>query len=141
MAHVDPETAHQPTPEEAAAIAAAGGQAAGGAAETGKTPAQAQAEQEAAMKAKAAEGNVAFSDEAAEKIAETTIKMLEARGAFEQAPSTPPQSPPPSEGAPPPASGGEGSPPAPAPSAPSPTPAGDEEPRKRTFAERFQGKS
>lgn len=144
MAHVDPEHAtKQPTPEEAAAIAAAGGDAAGKAAESGKTAEQAQADQEAAMKAKAAEGGIALSDEAATKIAETTIKMLEARGAFEQAtppaPATPPSS---GEGSEQPAAqGSEASQPASEQPASSSPPAGEQRPRKRTFAERFQGKS
>lgn len=129
------------TPEDAQAIAAAGSAAA---VQHPTDPAASQAAAEAAMKAEAAKRQVELPPEQIEMIAAATIKMLEARGAFEDptpaasgnsgsTESTPaaPSSPSGTEALsqPPPAS-----PPVP------PTP-DDEPPRKRTFAERFQGKN
>jgi hypothetical protein len=143
MAHVDPEQA-APTPEQAAGVAQAGGQAAGTAAEQGQTPEQAQAATAEAMRAQAAKEGVALSDEDCNKIAETTIKLLEARGAFEQAPpagqTETPSTPPDGGSSSPATSPSEASSPAPPPSTPPATPS-EEPPRKRTFAERFQGKN
>lgn len=109
------------TPEQAAAAAATDAAAAGA------TPAQ--ADQAATTAATAAAPGI--SKEAADAIADATIARLEARGAFDNAPS--PNSP--SD-----AGGGQTPPPADAPSPPPAdggTPPADKPPRKRTWAERF----
>lgn len=142
--HVDPNP--HPTPEQAAAIAAAGGGAAGDASQQGKTAEQAQAETQAAMAAKAREEGVTLSDADVEKIAAGTIAMLEARGAFEQAPGSEQNAPPVdpnsaqdgnslTSGNPPPEGSGSSPNASTPPSGPS-----EEPPRRKTFAERFQGK-
>lgn len=135
QSHVDP--------EKATSVAAAGGEAAGSAAEQGRTPEQAQAATEAAMREEADAQGVTITDEDINKIAEGTIKLLEARGAFEQAPP-PGQSAPPSSETP---SGSTGSTETPSDgsasggSTPPSSPSTEQPPKKRTWAERFQGKA
>jgi hypothetical protein len=144
--HVDPETA--------AAIAAAGGKAAGDSAEQGQTSAEAQTATADAMRQEAQAKGVTISDEDINKIAEGTIAMLEARGAFDGATATggapastgqPPTEPPSTSsdsatsGSAAPTDGGSQTPPAATPSTASGE--GESRPRRRTFAERFQGKA
>lgn len=132
MAHVDPENAHS--------VAGAGGEAAASAAEQGRTSEQAQAETAAAMRAKADEEGIAITDEDIGRIAAGTIAMLEARGAFEQAPAggAPSSEPPANASTPANEGSGEGGA-EPSPSTASTSPS-EESPRKKTWAERFQGK-
>lgn len=134
-------------PENATAIAAAGGQAAGDAAEQGQTSDQATVATQEAMSAEAAKRGVAISEADIQKIAAGTIAMLEARGAFEGAPATGQPSTPTSEPAATAVASGEGSAAPPAntsssvPSGSTSSGEGEAAPRKRTFAERFQGKA
>lgn len=118
-----PATPPPPTPQQGARIAQAGGAAIDPATQT---PAQAQAASQAAIQQQAQTEGVTISDADAAMIAEHTIKALEARGAFEQPPAAPPADP---------TAGNAG------PGATGLEPPASEEPRKRSFAEKFANRN
>lgn len=113
-----------------------------------KNAAEAQSSIERTVKEEGAARGFALSDEDVEKIGAGVISQLEARGAFEDHPSSPPPPAAPAAGgtgaqpaAGTPAEGGSAPPPPAPPSEPSPpTPSGDAKPEKKTFAERFMGR-
>lgn len=85
------------------------------------------------VRAELSGANLRLTDEDCERVADVMITRLEKRGAFEDD-GTPPAGGPPAPGAPAPVA------PAAPPASPAPAGGPDESPRKRTFAERFQGK-